>query len=80
MEILPYDIETEDSVLGSVIMYNEEYDKVSKYFINKNVFYQKKAFLLWRKITEMKKNGEPIDTLTVCTSITKEEAKEGLTK
>ena len=37
---LPYDIDSEDVLLGSVIQNIEEYDKVSKYFRNKEVFYQ----------------------------------------
>jgi replicative DNA helicase len=80
MEILPYDVESEDSVLGSVIFYNEEYDKVSKYFVNREVFYQKKARLLWNRITEMKRKKEPIDTITVCSSLTEKETKSGLTQ
>ena len=80
MEILPFDIEVEDSVLGSVILFEEEYDNVAKYFIAKNVFYQKKSYLLWRRITQMRKNKELVDTMTICTSITSEDATKGLTK
>ena len=77
---LPYDIESEDVVLGSVIHNMEEYDKVAKYFMDKEVFYQDKASLLWRRVTEMKRKGEHIDTLTVCSSITKKDSDKGLTK
>ena len=68
---LPYDIESEDVVLGSVIRNIEEYDRVAKYFTDRDVFYQNKAKLLWERITEMKRNGEKIDTLSVCSSVTK---------
>ena len=37
---LPYDIDSEDVVLGSVIHNMEEYDRVSKYFMDDDVFYQ----------------------------------------
>jgi len=77
---LPYDIESEDVVLGSVIHDIEEYDKVSKYFMDKDVFYQDKARLLWNRITEMKRKGEQIDTLSVCSSVTKKDSTKGLTK
>ena len=80
MDILPFDTDIEDSVLGSVILYNEEYENVSKYFVNKNVFYQEKAYLLWKRISEMKKRKEPIDTISICTSITKSDSSKGLTK
>ena len=77
---LPYDIESEDVVLGSVIKNMQEYDKVAKYFMDKDVFYQDKARLLWNRVTEMKRKGEHIDTLTVCSSITKKDSTKGLTK
>mgnify|MGYP003155117922 FL=1 len=77
---LPYDIDSEDVVLGSVIHNIEEYDKVSKYFSDKDVFYQDSAKLLWKRITEMKRAGEKIDTLSVCSTVTKKDSEKGLTK
>ena len=62
METLPYDTETEDVVLGSVITYKNEYDKVSKYFTKDDVFYQKRAKLLWDRVVAMKREGQHIDT------------------
>jgi len=70
---LPYDKKTEDVVLGSVIHNPEDYDSVAKFFTNKDVFYQLRAQLLWKKLTEMKKEGQHIDTLTVCTSLSQED-------
>ena len=77
---LPYDIDSEDVLLGSVIQNIEEYDKVSKYFRNKEVFYQEKAQLLWKRIVDLKRNGTHIDTLSVCSTITKKDSSRGLTK
>ena len=77
---LPYDELTENAVLGCLIAYPDEYNKVSKYFIDPDVFYQKKAKLLWNRIKEMKHNGQYVDTLTVCTSVTKKDINQGLTK
>ena len=77
---LPYDTESEDTVLGSVIKDIKEYDKVARYFTDKDVFYQEKAKLLWKRITEMKRKGEHIDTLTVCSTITRQDSDRGLTK
>ena len=62
---LPYDSETENAILGGVITNPSEYDSVSKYIINNDVFYQRKAQLLWEKITEMKRSNQHIDMLTV---------------
>ena len=80
METLPYDTDIEDVVLGGIIQNIEEYDLVSKYFIEKDVFYQKRAKLLWEKITTMKKEGKHIDTLTMCSSLTQEDTDNGLTQ
>ena len=77
---LPYDTESEDTVLGSVIRDIEEYDKVARFFIEKDVLYQEKAKILWNRITEMKRRGERIDTLTICSTITKNDLNKGLTK
>jgi len=77
---LPYDIDSEDVLLGSVIQNIEEYDKVSKYFRDKKVFYQDKAQLLWQRIVEMKRQGQNIDTLSVCSTVTKKDANRGLTQ
>jgi len=77
---LPYDIDSEDVVLGSVIHNIEEYDKVSKYLSDKDVFYQDSAKLLWKRITEMKRAGEQIDTLSVCSTVTKKDSEKGLSK
>ena len=74
---LPYDIESENVLLGSVIKDIEEYDKVVKYFSERDVFYQEKAMLLWKLVTDMKRKGEHIDTLSVCSKIGKKESEKG---
>ena len=80
MNILPYDEIAEDAVIGSVITNEGEYDLVSKYFTNTEVFYQKRARLLWGKIKLMQRNREKIDTLSVSMSVNKRDAQKGLTK
>ena len=77
---LPYDIDSENVLLGSVIKNIEEYDKVSRYFLDIDVFYQEKAMLLWKLITDMKRKGEHIDMLSVCSKIGKKESQKGVTK
>ena len=75
-----YDFETEDVVLGTVIRYPGEFDKVCRWLNNSEVFGQERAKILWKKIKRMKKSAEHIDTITVCSNINKEDAKKGLTK
>ena len=77
---LPYDSEMEDAVLGSIISNEEYFDKVEKFFVNKEVLYQTKAQLLWDKICQMKKEKTLIDTLTLCSSISSHDQNQGLTK
>ena len=76
---LPYDSKTEDCILGAVISNPTEYDSVSKYIMNFDVFYQDKARKLWYKLTEMKKTNQTIDMLTVCSSLNANDTKKGLT-
>ena len=76
---LPYDSETEDCILGAVISNPAEYDSVSKYIMNNDVFYQDKARKLWYKIGEMRKAKLKIDTLTICSSLNANDTKKGLT-
>ena len=78
-DTLPYDKTTEDAVLGSVINNEGEYEAVSKYFTNIEVFYQDRAKLLWKKIKYMKSRNEIIDTRTVSMSLTKHDIDRGLT-
>ena len=78
MGVEPYDRDTEDIVLGSIIYNATDYDNVSKYFTDIEVFYQPKARRLWKKITEMKRAGQPIDAVTVCSAITKQDIENGI--
>ena len=76
---LPYDSATEDAILGAVIMYPEEYETVTKFLSNDEVFYQDRARLLWKKIKRMTREKEKIDIVTVGSSLNDKEVKKGLT-
>ena len=76
---LPYDSATEDAILGAVIMYPEEYETVTKFLSNDEVFYQDRARLLWKKIKRMTRGKEKIDMVTVASSLNDKEVKKGLT-
>ena len=75
MQTLPYDEAAENGVLGSVITNEGEYEAVSKYFTDTEVFYQKKSGLLWKKIKMMVRNKEKIDTLSVSMAVNKKKGK-----
>ena len=76
---LPYDSATEDAILGAVIMYPEEYETVTKFLSNDEVFYQDRARLLWKKLKRMTREKEKIDMVTVGSSLNDKEVKKGLT-
>ena len=76
---LPYDSSMENAVLGAIIRYPEEYDVVSKYFSNDEVFYQDKARLLWRTLKKIINQKEKVDMIAISSSLTKKEVNKGLT-
>ena len=78
MGVEPYDRDTEDIVLGSIIYNVTDYDNVSKYFTDIEVFYQPKARRLWKKITEMRRTGQPIDAETNSSAVTKQDIENGV--
>ena len=71
---------TENVVLGGLILNPSEYRNVAQYIPELEVFSQKKARNLWVKIAKMIKKGHHVDTLTICTSLTSEEALGGISK
>ena len=77
--MMPCDPNLENGVLGALIQYPEVYPKIRDYITDDNVFYQKKARLLWRKMKTMLKKEELVDLTTVSASLRDEEMNEGLT-
>ncbi len=77
--MMPCDPNLENGVLGALVQYPEVYPKIRDYITDDNVFYQKKARLLWRKLKTMLKKEELVDLTTVSASLKDEEINEGLT-
>ena len=77
--ILPYDNKLEDSVLGAIISNNDVYDDVVKYFNDIDVFGQNKAKALWNKIMFLKREKKTFDLVSICSHLTLNERKDGLT-
>ena len=71
---------TEDVVIGSVILNPDDYSSVAQYIPELNVFSQKKARGLWKKIGKMRKESAYIDNLTICSSLTSDDISSGVTK
>ena len=71
---------TEDVVIGSVILNPDDYSSVAQYIPELNVFSQKKARGLWKKISKMRRESAYIDNLTICSSLTNDDMSSGVTK
>ena len=78
MNVLQYDKELEDVVLGSAIVNEGEYEIISSYFVDKEVFYQTNAQLLWEKLVYLKNKGLDSDTMSICSSLSKKDTDRGL--
>ena len=77
---LPYDNDTEDSVLGGIIHYPEEIDEITPYIVSDDVFGRQKSQRLWNIIKSMKKKSKPIDLKSVCVILNKDDINCGVTK
>ena len=78
-EMMPCDTNLENSVLGALIQTPEVYPKIRDYIIDDNLFYQKKARILWRKLKKMLNKKELVDLTTVSTTLSDDEISEGCT-
>ena len=78
MEDIPFSRETEDIILGNIMNYEDAYDEVAPFLRGGQVFYGDESKMLWDKITELKKKQVPIDLVTVCNSLSKEDVLLGL--
>jgi len=70
----PHSIEAEKAILGCILSKEETLDVASQYITSKETFYLDDHKLIWDVICEMKKNHEPIDTITVTAKFTGEES------
>ena len=77
--MMPCDTNLENSVLGALIQFPKVYPEIRDYITDDNVFYQRKAKLLWRKLKGMLKKEELVDLTTVSASLTDEEIDAGVT-
>ena len=74
------DNRTENTVLGGLICYPDEFDKIACYIPTEEVFVQKRAKALWNKINKMVRAGKQVDTITICESVTNNDKGQGLSQ
>ena len=80
MEIktLPQIVEAEMAVLGSILIDNTVYNKVSPY-LSKDYFYDGRNQRLWSVIGDMIKNNEPTDYISIIANLTDSDKESGVT-
>ena len=78
-QMMPCDTNLENSVLGALIRFPEVYPTVRDYITDDEIFYQKKARCLWRKLKKMLNKNEFVDLTTVSASLKDEDMAEGVT-
>ena len=67
---LPNDKSIEIAVVGSLIMYPNKYNDISRYIISDNVWYDVRCRVLWNVLAGMIKRREHIDIMTVSSTLT----------
>ena len=66
---LPNDALIEIAVIGSIIMYPNKYNDISKYIVSDKVWYEPKCKILWNILSAMIKRREHIDLMTVSSNL-----------
>ena len=63
-KVMPQAIDFEEMILGCIIHSPESYSKVSE-ILNEDVFYKNENKIIYRYLTAMEDNGQPIETITL---------------
>ena len=62
--ILPHSTESEDALLGCVMVDNSQVDRVLHYVPEDSVFYSNTNKVLWGIIQKLRSEAKPIDTVS----------------
>mgnify|MGYP006400811119 FL=1 len=73
-----HNLVAEKAILGGVLRNEENFDKVSPYLKDEKVLKDFETRLLWNKIKELKESKTPIDLISVCNALTKDDRLLGL--
>ena len=66
---LPNDASIELAVIGSIIIYPEKYNDISKYIVSNSVWFDNRCKILWNILSGMVKRREHIDLMTVSSNL-----------
>ena len=76
-KIQPNSMEAEQSVIGAMIMDRDAIADVSD-IVTKEDFYQKQNGILFESMTELYKEGKPVDLVTLQNKLKEKDVPEGL--
>jgi replicative DNA helicase len=71
----PHSVEAEQSVLGSLLLANQAYERVS--WLTEKSFFLHRHRLLWLALCRMIESGRPADVMTVCDELGEDLEKAG---
>ena len=75
---LPNDASIELAVIGSIIIYPEKYNDVSKYIISDSVWFDSRCKTLWKILSGMVKRREHIDLMTISSTLDDSDRIQGV--
>ena len=70
----PHSSDAEKAILGCILVNEEAFDVAAQYITAPETFYYDDHQLIWKVMCEMRKNHEPIDTVTVSSKFTGKES------
>lgn len=73
IKIQPHDTGLEEAILGCIIIDNKIIDTVEPYVGNEEVWYNKKSWVLYKKMSNLIRLGETADLVTITSSLTDNE-------
>ena len=75
---VPCDTNLENGVLGALILNPKVYPEIKDFLFTDEIFHQKRARMLWRKVKTMLYNNDFIDLNTVASTLTDDDMNNGL--
>ena len=73
-----HNVVAEKAILGGILRNEENFDKVSPYLQDEKVFEDYETRLFWSKLKELRAKKIPIDLISVCNTLTKDDKLLGL--
>tara|TARA_Y100000361_G_scaffold59576_1_gene52174 strand:+ start:2996 stop:4321 length:1326 start_codon:yes stop_codon:yes gene_type:complete len=73
IKIQPHDTKLEEAILGCILIDNARMSDIECYVGNEEVWYNRKCWILFNKMSKMIKNGDEVDIVTIGSSLSTKE-------